>query len=151
MAARHSYDPADGFPRIIPWLRYADVSAALAWLTDVFGLREHLRWTDADGVVRLAEVRLGDAFVQVSQASDDEPTPDALGGFSQVIIAMVDDVDAHHAHARARGARIVTEPADKPWGLRQYIVADLDGHRWEFSQFLRHVPPEEWGGRLSEE
>jgi len=39
----HSYDPARGFPRIMPSLRYEDIAAALAWLSDVFALREHLR------------------------------------------------------------------------------------------------------------
>jgi hypothetical protein len=29
----HSYNPADGFPRIMPSLRYGDVAAALAWLS----------------------------------------------------------------------------------------------------------------------
>ncbi len=42
------------------------------------------------------------------------------------------------------------EPEDRPWGLRQYIAQDLDGHRWEFSQFLRDVPAAEWGATLAE-
>jgi uncharacterized glyoxalase superfamily protein PhnB len=149
VARPDSYDPNAGFPRILPWLRYADVAAASEWLADVFGLSERLRWIDGDGVVRLAELRLGDALVQISQASDAEPTPDTLGRSGHVLVAFVDDVDAHHAHARERGARIMAEPEDKPWGLRQYMAADLDGHRWEFSQFLRDVPPAEWGATVT--
>ena len=68
MAVQHSYDPADGFPRIMPSLRYEDVGAALAWLSDAFGLREHLRWTGEDGVVRHAEMRIDGAFVELSSA-----------------------------------------------------------------------------------
>jgi uncharacterized glyoxalase superfamily protein PhnB len=150
MPVGHSYDPAEGFPRIMPSLRYDDVEAALAWLGETFGLREHLRWTGPDGVVRHAEMRVEDARVELAAASDDHPSPTTLGGVSHALVVLVDDVSAHYEHARAGGAVIVAEPEDKPWGLRQYTAEDLEGHRWEFSQFVRHAPPAEWGARLSE-
>lgn len=146
----HSYDPAAGFPRIMPSLRYEDVGAALAWLADAFGLVEHLRWSGPDGVVHHAEMRLGDAWVELSEASEDTPSPRRLGRTSTMIVAFVDDVEAHRRHARAAGATILVEPEDRPWGLRQYIAEDPEGHRWEFSQFLRDVPAAEWGATLAE-
>jgi uncharacterized glyoxalase superfamily protein PhnB len=76
--------------------------------------------------------------------------PPGLGGASSLLVAFVEDVDEHCARAQAAGATILMEPEDRPWGLRQYIAQDLDGHRWEFSQFLRHVPPQEWGATLAE-
>jgi PhnB protein len=149
MSIAHSYNPADGFPQIMPSLRYGDVAGALAWLTDAFGFREHLRWTDGNGVVQHAEMRVGEAFIELSAGSPDHPTPKALGGVSGALVVMVHDVDSHFARARARGAIVVAVPEDRPWGLRQYTVEDPDGHRWEFSQFLRHVPPQDWGATLA--
>jgi hypothetical protein len=32
------------------------------------------------------------------------------------------------------------------YGERQYQAEDLAGHRWTFSETLRDVAPEEWGG-----
>ena len=58
----------------------------------------------------------------------------------------IDDVDAHHARARELGAEILREPADYPYGERQYTVEDPGGHRWTFSQTIADVAPEEWGG-----
>jgi len=29
----------------------------------------------------------------------------------------------------------------RSWGLRQYLVEDLGGHRWEFSERLRDIRP----------
>jgi len=150
MPIEHSYNPADGFPRVMPSLRYEDIDAALAWLSDVFGLREHLRWTDSDGVVRHAEMRVGGAYIELSGASEESPSPKALGRASHSLVVLVDDVDAHFERSRAGGATIVTEPEDRPWGLRQYTAEDPEGHRWEFSEYLRHVPPAEWGAELSE-
>ena len=34
---------------------------------------------------------------------------------------------------RNRGVRIVREPEDKPWGLRQFIVEDCNGYLLSFS------------------
>jgi uncharacterized glyoxalase superfamily protein PhnB len=145
------YNPAEGFPRVMPRLRYADVSAAISWLTRAFGFEEYLRWADQGGTVQHAEIHLGDVFVELSAAHDDYQTPRHLGKWSQSLIVLVDDVAAHYARARAAGADVITEPANMPWGLRQYTVEDLAGHRWEFSQYLRHVPAAEWGARLMED
>jgi uncharacterized glyoxalase superfamily protein PhnB len=57
----------------------------------------------------------------------------------------VDDVDAHFERARVAGAEILAGPEDKPWGLRQYVAEDPEGHRWEFSQHVREVRPEDCG------
>jgi uncharacterized glyoxalase superfamily protein PhnB len=61
-------------------------------------------------------------------------------------MVRVDDVDAHFERSRARGARILDEPTDFPYGERQYNVEDLAGHRWTFSQTIADVAPEDWGG-----
>jgi uncharacterized glyoxalase superfamily protein PhnB len=45
----------------------------------------------------------------------------------------VDDLDAHYAHARAAGARIIEEPHPFP-GSIVYVAADLEGYHWRFSQ-----------------
>ncbi|MDQ1058307.1 putative glyoxalase superfamily protein PhnB [Arthrobacter globiformis] len=148
MDQKHSYDPADGFPRIMP-SRYDDVERALVWLKEVFGLREHLRWTSPEGVVRHAEMMLGDAFVELAQSSKDQPSPRTLGATSSVIIAIVDDIDSRYQRTKAAGAKTIAPIEDKPWGLRQFTVEDLEGHRWEFSQQTRVVPPQEWGAKLS--
>jgi uncharacterized glyoxalase superfamily protein PhnB len=143
-------DPAEGFPHIMPRLRYEDVGAAISWLAAAFGFRERLRWSDQAGTVQHAEVRLGDVVVELSAAHDDYQTPRSLGKWSQSLIVLVDNVADHYARAREAGARVITEPADMPWGLRQYTAEDLAGHRWEFSQYLRHVPAADWGARLTE-
>jgi uncharacterized glyoxalase superfamily protein PhnB len=58
----------------------------------------------------------------------------------------IEDADAHCAHARASGARILAEPTDHPYGERQYAAEDLGGHCWTFSQTIADVAPEDWGG-----
>jgi len=74
-----SYNPAAGFPRIMPSLRYEDVGTALAWLNQTFGLTEYLRWADEGGVIRHAEMRIDNAFIELSEAPEGYRTPKHLG------------------------------------------------------------------------
>ena len=67
-------------------------------------------------------------------------SPRSLGGANtQCNMFFVDDADAHCAHARSRGARIVEEPAthdygDDYWVDRTYECRDIGGHHWWFTQ-----------------
>lgn len=38
------------------------------------------------------------------------------------------------------------EPRDFEYGERQYQAEDFAGHQWIFSETIRDVAPEEWGG-----
>jgi uncharacterized glyoxalase superfamily protein PhnB len=46
--------------------------------------------------------------------------------------AYVDDLDAHFAHAKAGGAKILSEIHEH--GYRAYGAEDLEGCRWTFVQ-----------------
>lgn len=53
-------------------------------------------------------------------------TPRQPGHGAAVI--FVDDVDALHADLVKRGAKVLKEPKDYDYGLRDFDVADLDGN-----------------------
>ena len=136
---------------VIPELVYADVIEALAWLCETFGFEE--RWRAGEhraqlavggGAIAITEQRAGTGWA-------DQPDvtvfgPPVPGRVSHAVMVRVDDVDAHHARARERAARILHPPIDYPYGERQYEVEDLAGHRWTFSQTIADVAPEDWGG-----
>jgi uncharacterized glyoxalase superfamily protein PhnB len=135
-----SYDPQQGYPRVVPVLAYEDVAAAIDWLSNAFGFHEVLRWTDPAGVVRVAELDSDGGAIMLESR---EGTSHAHG--CHFVLVMVDRVDEHFRRAREAGAKVIEEPEDRPWGLRQYRVEDPGGHRWEFSQHLRDVRPQDWG------
>ena len=45
---------------------------------------------------------------------------------------FADDVDESYSELKASGANIVEPLEQKPWGLRQFTVDDLDGNRFYF-------------------
>ncbi len=60
-------------------------------------------------------------------------------------LTFVPDVDAATTRAVELGGFLVDAPTDMPWGLRQSIVRDAEGHVWELSEHQRDVPLLDWG------
>ncbi len=138
------YNPDKGFPRVIPAPRYRDATKAVEWLCRVLGFREILRWEDEGGVGH-ADLELEGGLVMVDRARGDVAPDHREGPPPTVTLVFVADVDAHYRRAVAAGATPQSAPQDKPWGLRQYTVTDLEGHAWEFTQHVRDVKAGEWG------
>lgn len=124
---------------IYPELVYADVRAAMTFLTNAFGFIEHEVIADDDGTVFHAEMRLGEAIVMVESAGEDNEfgmaTPAKLGGINQAICVYVPDLAAHYARAVAAGADIASELKPTNYGTESYIARDLDGHVWTFGTY----------------
>jgi PhnB protein len=139
-------NPPEGYPRITPYLLYEDVAAAVDWLGKSFGFRERLRFSGEDGVVSHAEMDLGDGVIMMGFPGSDYRNPRRLGGKTQLVHVYVDDVDQHFAQAKGAGATIIAELEDQSYGDRRYIAEDPEGHQWTFSQHVRDVAMEGWGG-----
>jgi uncharacterized glyoxalase superfamily protein PhnB len=65
---------------------------------------------------------------------------------SQHVQVRIEDAKGHCERARQNGAIILTEPQDHPYGERQYNAQDFYGHRWDFTETIADVAPEEWSG-----
>lgn len=116
-----------GFRGIIPELPVPDVDAALAYYRDVLGFSVEGRHRDECGDVVFGSVLCGRANFYFSKTN--RPiAPNRCYVFA-------DEVDALCATFRARGARVIEEPADQPWGYRQFTVADINGHILHFFRF----------------
>jgi uncharacterized glyoxalase superfamily protein PhnB len=74
-----------------------------------------------------------------------EQLPPHDGVVTHVIRVRVEDVDAHYERARSRGARVLESPTDREYGERDCTFEDLAGHRWQFSETVSDVAPEEYG------
>jgi uncharacterized glyoxalase superfamily protein PhnB len=134
---------------VTPYLLYEDVAAAIDWLSTAFGFTERLRFTDSEGQVTHAELIVGDSEVMLGHPGPDYAGPRSSGTVHAFVHVYVDDVDAVFDRAKSAGAEVLSVPEDKPYGDRSFDVADPEGHRWSFAQFLRDVPAEEWGGTLA--
>lgn len=118
---------------IIPSFRYADARGAIAFLTDAFGFEEHAVHGDDRGTVQHAELKLGESYIMLGQARDDDG--DRVPGGPTSVYVVIDDPDAHHARAAAAGAEIVQAPIDQEYGSREYAARDPAGNVWWFGTY----------------
>ncbi|GAA0585973.1 hypothetical protein GCM10010172_84030 [Paractinoplanes ferrugineus] len=105
-----------GLQRII--VSVADGKRALAFYQDALGLSVK---DTGDDVFMLAIPGTGTELL----LHERPPTPGLAG---VAISLLVDDVDATTAAAVAAGAVVLDVPADQPWGERQAVLVDPDGH-----------------------
>lgn len=62
----------------------------------------------------------------------DAMPPAQLGDHSYFAYMVVDDVDGLHDKAVAAGAELVKKLATEPWGMREFGLRTVDGHRIMF-------------------
>jgi uncharacterized glyoxalase superfamily protein PhnB len=127
---------------VTPVLIYPDVRAAVAWLESAFGFEERVRIGDS----HRSQLRVGtDGSIVVAEARSDQVAP-AEGVVTHLVKVRVPDVDAAFARARDFGANVLEEPKTHEYGERSCVLEDPAGHRWELTETVRDVQPEEWGG-----
>jgi uncharacterized glyoxalase superfamily protein PhnB len=123
---------------VLPELAYPDIGEAIGKLCEAFGFT--LRISIGD---HRAQLNVGDGAIILIEA-------DRGVSLKNSILMRVEDVDAHCEHARRHGVRILREPADFPYGERQYNAEDFAGHHWCFTQSIADVDPRDWGGTPGE-
>jgi uncharacterized glyoxalase superfamily protein PhnB len=127
---------------VTPVLIYPDVREAVAWLERAFGFGERVRI----GEDHRAQLRVGeDGSIVVADVHGEQVAPSG-GVVTQLLKIRVPDVDAAFARAQDAGAKALQEPHTWEYGERSGVVEDPAGHRWELTQTVRDVEPEEWGG-----
>ena len=127
---------------VIPELPYPDVGQAIDWLCAAFGFTLRVRIGNHRG-----QLNVGDGAIVVKEQPKAEgraASNPSESGYS--VMVRVEDADAHCERARQHGARILRAPTDFPYGERQYNAEDFAGHRWNFTQSVADVAPEQWGG-----
>jgi uncharacterized glyoxalase superfamily protein PhnB len=121
---------------LIPGLRYRNAPEAIDWLAKVFGFERQTVIEGENGVIHHAELTLGNGMVMLGTGKDDAlsqgfKSPLDLGGVETCsLYLVVPDADAAHARAVAVGAQVVRSIQNTPYGSREFIVKDPEGHTW---------------------
>jgi uncharacterized glyoxalase superfamily protein PhnB len=125
---------------MIPVLRYADCTAALDFLTRVFGFDEGAVYRDEAGNVMHAEFSFGHGGLMIGPVADTPfgkymRQPKEAGGVTASLFVVVADPDAHYARSEAAGLEILMPLRDESYGSREYSVRDPEGHIWTFGTY----------------
>ncbi len=112
------------FPAAVPEIPVASIDAAVAHYVGVLGFG--LDWGDEAGGI--AGVSRESSRLFLTNGSFREQ----YGGVGPVVfwlnVESKDEVDELFAEWKVAGAKIVREPEDMPWKLREFLAGDLDGN-----------------------
>ena len=97
-----------------------DIMASLAYYRDKLGFDVAFEYGNPTFYVGLCSGQVTLHLVSASKA----PRPPGHGA----VTIDVDDVDQLHAELVKRGAKVLKEPKDYDYGMRDFDVADLDGN-----------------------
>ena len=107
-----------------------DLDASIRFYRDAIGFAVAHTY-DNDGKVVAAVVVAGDCAIVLNQ-DDGKLGWDRIKGqgfYLQINVVSVADVDAASARITAAGGRLLSEPADRAWGVRMFQFTDLDGFK----------------------
>lgn len=110
------------FPQAVPEIPVSNVEKAAEYYVRVLGF--HFDWgNDPGGIGGISQ---GDCRMFLTNAAFREHY--ATGGPVMIWLNLnsKEEVDQLYRRWQQAGARMVSEPEDKPWGLREFRVADLD-------------------------
>lgn len=110
-----------------------DLKRSTAFYTDVLGFRRDP--IDAPGWTFLS---LGAWHVRLGECPNALPATE-LGDHSFFAYIEMADLAAYHDAVKRRGAEIVADLDDKPWGMREFGIRTVDGHRIVFGEDLSGV------------
>lgn len=107
-----------------------DLGASIRFYRDAIGFGVAQTY-EHEGRAVAAVVVAGDCRIVLNQ-DDGKLGWDRIKGqgfYLQINVAGVADVDAAAARIRAAGGTLVSEPADREWGVRLFQFKDLDGFK----------------------
>jgi uncharacterized glyoxalase superfamily protein PhnB len=108
---------------LAPVLHVKDMPTALAYYRDKLGFNVTFSWQEPPRYVCLC---LDDVSIHLNSYVPPE-------GASHLAI-FCKGVDALHEQFVARGVTITEPITDEPYGMREFVITDPDGHRLVFGQ-----------------
>jgi uncharacterized glyoxalase superfamily protein PhnB len=77
----------------------------------------------------------GQCRIMAGECPDALPAQD-LGDHSYFAYLVVDDAASYYERVRASGAEVIKSLRDEPWGMREFGLRTIDGHRIMVGQEL---------------
>ena len=111
-------------------LPVSDVRAGVDFYTNKLGFRLGFTWGEPPTI---AGVNLGNVQMFLEHG-----TPNPAGCAVYFVVGNADEL---YEFQRANGVEIIQTPGDRPYGLRDYRVRDLNGYELGFGQHLFNAVP----------
>ncbi len=106
-----------------------DIASSVEHYRDVLGFRVEFTYGQP---AFYAGVERDHLLIHMQAASETKRPPG-----QSAVYAFVTDVDTLYRELKARGARMLGEPTDYPYGMRDFDIQDLDGNHLSFGMEIK--------------
>ena len=113
---------------VSPSFTVNDLQRSLAWYQDVLGFSVDERW-ERDGKLLGVSLRAGATTFMIGQDDWKKGRDRKKGEGFRLYCTTKQNVDAIARRIKARGGALDSEPADQPWGTRDFSLTDPDGFK----------------------
>ena len=128
------------FPQAVPEIPVSNVEKAAEYYVNALGF--HFDWSSDE--VGIGGISQGHCRLFLTNAAFRQ----GYGNAGPIVVWLnldsKQEVDELYHRWREAGAKILAEPEDKPWHLREFRVSDLDGNQlrvfYDFSWELGQEP-----------
>jgi catechol 2,3-dioxygenase-like lactoylglutathione lyase family enzyme len=120
--------PASGRPRLSPILQNHHVLAVHDARRSARFFVEMLGFQIVDEPPGWVFVARENCMFMLGECPDDM-APGEMGCHNYVAYLRVAEADSYFASLKASGADLLSEIEDKPWGMREFGLRTIDGHR----------------------
>ena len=134
----------DGYPTVTPYLMVADAAKFIAFMSTVFDAKTTEQLMRPDGKIGHTELRVGDALIMLSEASQSHPATPVM------LHVYVEDVDAAFERAVGAGGTVVAKPTNQFYGDRSGGVKEPSGNTIWIATHVEDVSPDELKRRAAE-
>jgi PhnB protein len=138
-------------PSLTPRLIVEKVDDAIAFYRATLDAELVERYALTNGVVVHAALRLGQSIFSLAERVDEWGlvSPNAIGGSPVLLRLESESPDAIASRMVERGACMVIEIKDRPYGKREGRIRDPFGHLWVLSTTIEQLSPAEIERRLN--
>jgi predicted lactoylglutathione lyase len=112
------------FPAAVPEIPVSDLRAATVYYVKTLGFTHD--FGDQEGGI--AGISRGNCRLFLTNPSFRETYTNKPPILFWLNVQSRAEVDALFAEWKAAQAKLISEPEDKPWKLREFVAADLDGN-----------------------
>jgi uncharacterized glyoxalase superfamily protein PhnB len=118
---------------VIPQLRTTDLAGSIRFYTENVGFTLEFQYEDF-----YAGIRAGGQVFHLKLADEKDPSIDFVdrGGHFHLYFETDDAAAAAEGLAR-RGIALVTRLHETPWGTREFVIKDDQGHTLYFGEHLK--------------
>jgi uncharacterized glyoxalase superfamily protein PhnB len=116
------------FYRVNPFIPVRNLQETLDFYRDKFGFYEEWKFGEVDGGIRRDDMRLvfcedPDYIKEINNET-----------YNFTLTWFVDNVDDIYNEFKERNIEIKSDIEDKPWGIREFTIEDINGYRIRVSE-----------------